>query len=104
MGTAEVFRRAFRRGLAILGEASTLNGVPAGNVEVVRDVQMFAGLLDQANDNAIVRHDVASIEALYAPKVDQILVHPREGRFRLMRLLADDGIERRFVVVQEPAP
>ncbi len=104
MAALDVFRIAFKRGLAVLGEPSLLEGQPVGNVEVARDVQMFAGLLDQANDNAIVREDVASIEAVHNPKVDQILEHPTEGRFRLTRLLVDDGIERRFVVVQEAAP
>ena len=102
MTARDIFRRAFAKGLAVLGEPSLLDGQPVGNVEVARNVQMFAGLFDQANDNHVVKADIASIAAEYNPRVDQVLTHPTEGRFRLMRLVVDDAIERRFIVVQVP--
>lgn len=102
MAAQDIFRRAFDKGLAILGEPSLLDGVPCGHAEVRRDVQMFAGLFDQANDNHVVRADTASIKAVHNPRVDQVLTHPSQGRYRLTRLLVDDGVERRFIAVKVP--
>ena len=103
MATArEIFGRAIQRGLAILGEPSLLDGVPCGNVPVHRGVDVFAGVLDQANDNHVIRADVVAIESAYTPKVGQTLVHPSEGTFKLTRLASDDGFKRRFIVVQTP--
>lgn len=106
MTTHDVFRRAVQRGLAVLGgrEASLLDGTPCGSVAVARGVEVYAGLLDQANDNHVVRADIATIETQYSPKVNGVLQHPTEGWFRLMRLAADNGHARRFVVVQIPDP
>lgn len=104
MATArEIFGQAIRKGLAVLGEPSLLDGQPCGNVPIMRGTQLFAGLLDQANDNSVARADVAVIEKQYAPKVNMLLVHPTEGTFRLSRLAGDDGFTRRFVVTQVPA-
>lgn len=101
MATArEIFGRAIQKGLAVLGEPSLLDGQPCGNVNVARNVQLYAGALDQANDNHVVNADVATIEKQYAPKVGMTLVHPTEGTFLLNRLAGDDGLTRRFVVVQ----
>jgi len=101
MATArEIFGRAIQKGLAVLGEPSLLDGQPCGNVNVARNVQLFAGALDQANDNHVVNADVATIEKQYAPKVGMTLVHPTEGTFLLNRLAGDDGVTRRFVIVQ----
>lgn len=102
MAAQDIFRRAFAKGLAVLGEPCLLDGVPVGNAEIARNVQMFAGLLDQANDNHIVRADVASIAAEFNPRVDQVLQHPTHGRFQLTRLIVDDAIERRFIAVKLP--
>lgn len=104
MATArEIFGRAIQKGLAVLGEPSLLGGQPCGNVAVQRGVQVFAGALDQANDNHVAQADVAIIEKQFAPKVGMTLVHPTEGTFLLSRLAGDDGLSRRFVVTQVPA-
>lgn len=103
MATArEIFGRAIQKGLAVLGEPSLLDGQPCGNVPVMRGVQVFAGALDQANDNAVVRADVAIIEKAYSPRVGQRLRHATEGTMQLTRLADDDGFTRKFVVVQMP--
>lgn len=102
MATHDVFRRAVQRGLAILGGPSSLDGTPCGNVHVARNVETYAGIMDNANDNHMVYATVASIEVQYAPRVGQLLVHPTEGSFRLSRLADDDGFKRRFIVVAVP--
>ena len=99
MAAHDVFRRAVQRGLAILGEPSSLDGTPCGSVHIARNVDLYAGIMDNANDNHVVRADVASIEVQYAPRVGQTLVHPLHGTFRLSRLADDDGHKRRFIVV-----
>lgn len=93
-----VFARAAERGLAKLGEPSSLDGTPCGNVALERGVQVFAGLLDQANDNTVAQHDVATVLSTFNPKVGGVLVHP-DGTFKLDRKLSDNGYSMRFVVV-----
>lgn len=107
--------RAMLRGLAKLGEASSLAGVNCGPVCLERDVTIDAGIGDTADDNPVVRYTVASLAAkpehvdyllglpvptttsAYRPRVGQSLVHP-DGTFRLDRLLDDNGVVRRFIV------
>lgn len=101
MATArEIFGRAIQKGLAVLGEPSLLDGQPCGNVPVMRGVQLFAGALDQANDNHVANADVAVIEKRFEPRVGMQLEHPTEGMFLLSRLAGDDGVTRRFIVTQ----
>lgn len=104
MTARDVFRRAVGKGLGVMGgrEPSLLEGVECGSVAIARGVEMYAAALDQPNDNSVVRADIATIETLYSPKVNQVLVHPVEGRFRLMRLANDNGFTRRFIVTQLP--
>lgn len=90
--------RAMLRGLAKLGEPSSLDAVPCGNVNLQRDVVLFAGIGDDANDNPVVRYDVAVIASEYEPRVGQTLVHP-DGTYRLDRLVADNRYARRFILV-----
>lgn len=103
-------------GLVVHGEPSLLAGTPCGHVLLQRDVDLFAGIGDTANDNHVVRFDVASMAArpehvdmllgescgvtpsTYSPKVGQELQHP-DGTFRLDRLLRDNGFVRKFIVV-----
>lgn len=108
--------RAMLAGLAKIGEPSSLAGVPCGPVAVERDVDIYAGIGDTADDNPVVRYTVASLAATpagvdfmlrleapnltsltYNPKVGQTLTHP-DGAFKLDRLLEDNGIVRRFIV------
>lgn len=96
-----IFARAAERCLAKLGEASSLDGSPCGNVAIERNVEVFAGLLDQANDNSVVRADVASILSTFNPKVGSVLVHP-DGTFKLDRKVSDNGFTRRFIVRAVP--
>lgn len=90
--------RAMQRGLAKLGEASLLDGVTCGDVNLQRDVLIYAGIGDTADDNPVVRYDLATISCDYNPRVGQALVHP-DGTFRLDRLVDDSRYTRRFVVV-----
>lgn len=94
-----IFARAAAAGLAKLGGASLLQGAACGNVNLEYGVELFAGSLGTANDNHVVRRDVATILKSYGPKVGQTLVHP-DGTFLLERLLNDDGTVRRFVVTK----
>lgn len=103
MATArEIFGRAIQKGLAVLGEPSLLDGQPCGNVNVARNARLYAGALDQANDNYVVNADVVTIEKRFNPRVDMLVRHPTEGTFLLSRLAGDDGVTRRFIAVQIP--
>lgn len=89
---------AVAAGLSVLGEPSTLNGVPCGNVNIERDLDLNAGRLDNADDASVVRRDVATILAQYSPRVGQTLVHP-DGTFKLDRRLDRNGYSERFIIV-----
>lgn len=90
--------RAMAKGLSLLGEPSLLNGASCGKVNLQRNVDLFAGIGDTADDNPTIRYDVASVGVPYAPKVGDLLAHP-DGTFRLDRLVDDNGHVRRFIVV-----
>jgi hypothetical protein len=91
--------RALARGLAKLGEPSVLDGLPCGNVNLQRGVELFAGIGDTANDNPVVRFDVAVIGSEFDPKVGGLLDHP-DGNYRLDRLVRDNLYAREFIVVK----
>jgi hypothetical protein len=95
--------RALARGLAKLGEPSLLDGEPCGNVNLQRDVVNFAGIGDTADDNPVVRYDVAAISAEFNPRVGQALQHP-DGTFRLDKLVQDNRYTRHFIVVPTTKP
>lgn len=90
--------RAVKRGLAKLGEASLLDGVDCGPVNLQRDVLVYAGIGDTADDNPVVRYDMAVIDTDYNPRVGQRLSHP-DGEYRLDRLVEDNRFARRFIIV-----
>lgn len=108
--------RAMLAGLAVHGEPSLLAGTPCGPALLQRDVDLFAGIGDTANDNHVVRYDIASVAAkpeyvdtllgascgttpsTYNPKVGQVLTH-LDGTYRFDRLLRDNGVVRKFIVV-----
>ena len=96
-----IFARAEALGLAKLGEPSSLDGLPCGNVHLEHGVELYAGVLDNADDNHVVRHVVAKILSTYNPKVGAVLVHP-DGRFLLDRRVETSGYAQRFVVVAAP--
>lgn len=91
--------RAMLRGLAKHGEPSSLQGTPCGKVAIERGVEEYAGIGNTADDNPMIRVIVATIDASYAPRVGQTLVHPTEGTFKLDRLFNDIGVIRRYIVV-----
>jgi len=93
--------RAMQRGLAKLGEASLLDGVACGNVNLQRDTLIYAGIGDTADDNPVVRYDLAVISSEHNPRVGQRLVHP-DGDYRLDRLVDDNRFVRRFILVVVP--
>ena len=95
--TLGVFARAVSKGLAILGEPSFLDGASCGNVSLQRDVELFAGIGDTAEDNPVVRYVTATIDSTFAARVGMRLQHP-DGIFKLDRLVADTGYLRRFIV------
>ena len=91
--------RAMKAGLAREGEPALLAGAACGNVVVQRSVQAEPGMLGRADDNYVARFDLALIDAEFDPRVGQVLVHP-DGTFRLDRLVDDNGVVRRFIVVR----
>lgn len=93
-----IFARAVQAGLAKLGEPSLLDGLDVGKVNIERAVDLFVGDPDDGNDSSIAQADVATILASYAPRVGQTLSHP-DGDYKLMRLAADNGYTRSFVIV-----
>lgn len=95
--------RALAKGLAKLGEPSLLDGLDCGRVNLQRDVDIFAGIGDTANDNPVVRYDTATIDAQFDPRVGQALQHP-DGTFRLDRLVQDNRYCRQFIVVTTTGP
>jgi hypothetical protein len=93
--------RAMRTGRAKLGEPSFLDGVDCGNAAVLHQVRLDAGLLNMSEDNYVAHVDTALIDVVYDPHVDQILVHP-DGRYKLDRLIHDNGVNRQFLIVSVP--
>jgi hypothetical protein len=111
--------RAMLAGLARIGEPSSFAGVNCGHVAVEHDADLAPGIGDTADDNHVVRQSIASMAATpafvdhllrlapgttpgtYDPraKTTDLLVHP-DGNFRLDRLLQDNGVVRRFIVVR----
>lgn len=107
--------RAMLRGLAKIGEPSTLAGSNCGPVVLERDVRLDPLIGDTANDNAFARYTIASLAGTpagvdyllglaegttagtYNPRVGQALVHP-DGAFVLDRLYEDNGAVRRFIL------
>lgn len=96
-----VIARAVAKGLAHLGEASLLNGVEAGKVNIEHNVTLSPGMLGTAEDNHVANASVATILAQYAPKAGQLLQHP-DGNFRLDRKVEFTGYVYRFIVVKVP--
>lgn len=90
--------RAARAGLAKHGEPSLLRGVDCGRVPLIRQTTEYAGIGDTANDNPMVRYDVAVIDVQFAPVVGDVLEHP-DGTFKLDSLLVDNGYTIAFTVV-----
>jgi hypothetical protein len=89
---------ALRRGLSLKGEPALLRGAPAGNVHLARDANVYAGIGDVADDNPVVRVAIATIDAAYAPKTGDVLVHP-DGTYRLDRLFSNNGYTAAYIVV-----
>lgn len=75
-----------------------LDGVDCGSVNLQRDTILFAGIGDDANDNPVVRYDLAAISTEHDPRVGQTLTHP-DGAFVLDRLVDDNRFVRRFILV-----
>lgn len=75
-------RRALDRGLSVLGEGSTLNGIACGPVNVQQVEVEVAGLRTTPDDNPVVTRDVARFSPDVNVQVGMILAHP-DGRFRI---------------------
>jgi hypothetical protein len=83
--------RAGAQALAGLGLPSTLNGADAGRVHVARGVRLVL-------DDMEVTRDVATISLAAGPRTGMRLEHP-DGTWTLDVLVADNGVNRRYVVV-----
>lgn len=99
----EVFRRATKSALALLGEPAFLRGSEACRVNIERGVQL-TGLdteFEAARDarNAVLLRDVATIDADFNPKVRDTLTVGVET-YRLDVLIEDSGAFRRFVLLK----
>lgn len=93
--------RAMQSALRLLGEGAFLRGVACGDVNIERNVALAPGIGDTADDNYMALYTVATLENAYAPKVGDLLVHP-DGSFRLDRLVQNNGITSRYIVVPMP--
>lgn len=91
--------RAMQAGLALLGEASLLDGVDCGKVALERSVVLGKGDLDRAEDNHVAQADVMTLARSLDARVGQRVTHP-EGVFRLSRRLADNGTLVRFIATE----
>lgn len=76
-----------------MGQDAFLRGVPAGKVNVEHGVA-----LQDPDTGHITQRDVATILLQYAPRRGDVLVHSG-STYMLDRLLEDNGVTRRFVVV-----
>ena len=92
-----------QRGLAKLGEPSSLDGIDIGPVPIERGVDLFVGDPGRSDDNYTVQGDVAVIPSSATPRVGQVLVHP-DGTYKLTRLAEDNGYNKSFVIVEFVAP
>jgi hypothetical protein len=97
--TQNAIARAMGAGLALIGEPSLLRGAPCGAALVLRGVELQRGVATTELDNYVGLVDVATIDVRFDPKVDDLFEHPSEGRFKLDRLVHDDGFIRQFIVV-----
>ena len=91
--------RAVRATLAILGEPSTLDGLPCDKVNIEFNASLFAGDPGRSDDNHVAQADVATILSVHNPAVGKVLVHP-QGTFVLTRLWDDNGYARRYVIAR----
>lgn len=99
--------RAMQRGLDHLGEPALLRGADAGKVNLSRNVTLDSGIGDTADDNPVVRYDVAMISNAYSPRVgDQLdfvdgagAAIPDES-YLLDRLIGDNRFNSRWIVVK----
>lgn len=89
---------ALRRGLKLKGEPALLRGAPAGHVHIARDVNVFAGIGDVADDNPVVRFAIATFSSEFTPRAGDLLEHP-DGDYKLDRLYANNGYTTAFIVV-----
>jgi hypothetical protein len=93
-----LFARATKSALSLLGESALLRGSEACQVNIERGVQLEGLESDTAREQyAVVHRDVATIDSGYNPKVGDTLAHP-DGNFVLDVLLEDRGAFRRFVL------
>lgn len=99
--------RAMQRGLDHLGEPAFLRGAPAGKVALARSVVLDPGIGDTADDNMVVRHDVATIANEFAPRIGDLLQFidetstPIPGEaYVLDRRVSDNRFNSKFIVVK----
>lgn len=98
--------RASQRVLSRLGEDALLDGAPAGKANIARQVEIAPGIGDTADDNHVLRFDIATLSKSYNPRVGKTLqVFDRDGAevegspFVLDRMVGDNGFNMQFIVV-----
>ena len=102
--------RAALRVLSRMGQDALLRGAPAGKVHIARNVALFPGIINTADDNPMVRYTVASIDQSLTPKVGNTLsigalvdgVFVPEANFVLDRLVQNNGYVSRWIVAAAP--
>lgn len=99
------FARATKSILAVLGKDALLRGDPAGKVNIEHGVEVFERNQD---GEAVFSRSVATISSTYTPVNGDILQMldddgaPVEPRYKLDRLLVDNGFTKRYVLVPLP--
>lgn len=92
--TLDIFKRATKAALTILGEGSFLRGV-ACKVAIEHGVQTYG--IDGSGNQIVVENSIATISKLDAPQVGDALTHP-DGNYILDALSSDDGCSADFVI------
>lgn len=93
-----VFQRALKKGLSVLGEPATLNGLACGPVNLQQGEVMVAGIRTNADDNPLVTRDIASFDPTVTIVPGMVLVHP-DGAFKIDALLDSNPYRKRYVVM-----
>lgn len=78
----------------MLGEDSLLRGDTPCKVNIEHGVQTYG-----EDENVIVERSVATINAVHAPKVGNVLVHP-DGTYKLDVPFQNNGGNPRFILIK----
>lgn len=94
----DAIRRALSKGLSLLGEPSTLDGLNVGPVSIEWQVLVDAGILGMSSDNPMLPRDVATFGVGIQVAKGQTLVHP-DGVFLVDVRIQRNPYGSRWIIV-----